>query len=158
MSGCRGSGSPLYVGNVSPDGKYKDHSPKRELTLSTRLEATFGVIAAAAPSVRPLLGHNSVTTDDYSRSKPQSRAVPLHHLSRSGHGSRHSWLPSQRDHMQELKDDEDVESDGGSSQVKLWASKKAGIVKTTDVQIFHSPLPDGGRARSSDELLVSRNH
>ncbi|EED17194.1 conserved hypothetical protein [Talaromyces stipitatus ATCC 10500] len=121
------------------------------LPLRVPLEATFGVIAAAAPSIRPLLGHNSVTAT-YSKSDPRSRSVPLNTMSRSGQRSHHSWLPSQRGQMQELPDD-DLGSDGGS-QSRLWANKGHGIVKTTDVQVFHSAR-DGGADRSSDEMLVS---
>ncbi|RAO65756.1 uncharacterized protein BHQ10_001768 [Talaromyces amestolkiae] len=116
------------------------------------LEATFGVIAAAAPSVRPLLGHNSVT-ESYSKSNSRSHSVPLNTMSRSGQRSRHrSWLGSQRDQMQELPDEEP--GSDGSSQKKLWESKTHGIVKTTDVSVFHSSR-EGGTDRSSDEMLVS---
>ncbi|QGA17658.1 hypothetical protein EYB26_005333 [Talaromyces marneffei] len=122
------------------------------------LEATFGVIAAAAPSVRPLLGHNSITTS-YSKSGPQSHShshshsLPLNSMSRSGQRSRHrSWLTSQHDQMQELPDDEP--GSDGSSQKKLWESKGHGIVKTTNVSVFHSDR-EVGADRSSDEMLVS---
>ncbi|OKL57810.1 hypothetical protein UA08_06964 [Talaromyces atroroseus] len=115
------------------------------------LEATFGVIAAAAPSVRPLLGHNAVTTY-YSKSDPRSRSIPLNNMSRSGQRSHHSWLTtSQHRQMQELPDE--LGSDGDSHK-RLWASKGHGIIKTTDVQVSHSDR-EGPTNRSSDEMLVS---
>jgi hypothetical protein len=74
-------------------------------------------------------------------------------MSRSGQRSRHrSWLTSQRDQMQELPDDEP--GSDGSSQKKLWESKSHGIVKTTDVSVFHSNR-EAGADGSSDEMLVS---
>jgi hypothetical protein len=54
--------------------------------------------------------------------------------------------------MQELPDDEP--GSDGSSQKKLWESKSHGIVKTTDVEVFHSSR-DVATDRSSDEMLVS---
>ena len=54
--------------------------------------------------------------------------------------------------MQELPDEEP--GSDGSSQKKLWESKTHGIVKTTDVSVFHSSR-EGGAERSSDEMLVS---
>lgn len=73
-------------------------------------------------------------------------------MSRSGKRSRHrSWLGSQRDQMQELADDEP--GSDGSSQTKLWEGRTHGIMKTTDVSVFHSSRV--GADRSSDEMLVS---
>ncbi len=54
--------------------------------------------------------------------------------------------------MEELPDEEPG-SDGGS-QKKLWERKAHGIVKTTDVSVFHSNR-EGVVDRSSDEMLVS---
>lgn len=54
--------------------------------------------------------------------------------------------------MQELPDDEP--GSDGSSQKKLWENKTHGIVKTTDVSVFHSSR-EAGADRSSDEMLVS---
>lgn len=102
------------------------------LTISiNRLEATFGVIAAAAPSVRPLMGHNSLTTDEY-RSK--SHSLPLHSL-RTGRSSKrdigHSLLQS-REEMA------DQRSEGENSQSQLWIPDERGIVKTTSVEVVSS--------------------
>lgn len=102
------------------------------LTISTnRLEATFGVIAAAAPSVRPLMGHNSLTTDEY-RSK--SHSLPLHSL-RTGRSSKrdigHSLLQS-REEMADRR------WEGEGSQSQLWVPDEQGIVKTTSVEVVSS--------------------
>ena len=116
------------------------------LIYSSSLEATLGVIAAAAPSVRPLFGRNAVSAD-YGRYHPGS--VPLQ-PSRKGYTSRRSWYhapDSELGDFQNLKgsnpgaaNEEAAErmSDGESSQVKLWENYSAGIVKTTDVSVTHS--------------------
>ncbi|KAJ5624479.1 hypothetical protein N7510_000788 [Penicillium lagena] len=95
------------------------------------LEATLGVIAAAAPSVRPLIGHNSMSTE-YSRSKSRqiSQSLPLHSM-RTGRSSRHGVIDSMLDTM----DDRGKESDG-DSQSHLWAAPdEHGIMKTMSVEV-----------------------
>ncbi|KAK1046747.1 hypothetical protein LTR74_017899 [Friedmanniomyces endolithicus] len=66
------------------------------------LESKFGVIAAAAPSVRPLLGGNVSST---SKSKSKSRQAPLNGASGSAPNS--SWLQlggsSQANAMRDMK-------------------------------------------------------
>lgn len=102
-----------------------------DLFLWAELEATFGVIAAAAPSVRPLMGHNSLTTDEY-RSK--SHSLPLHSL-RTGRSSKrdigHSLLQS-REEMAGRR------WEGEGSQSQLWVPDEQGIVKTMSVEVVSS--------------------
>lgn len=112
--------------------------------LLVRLEAVFGVIAAAAPSVRPLLGRNAVTTKyTSSKSKSQTQSLPLHNMP-SHISSRGSWLlRSQNTHMQKLRDEDDTDQglDRAGSQDNLWKSNKGGIIKTTNIHVSHSDAP-----------------
>lgn len=78
--------------------------------------------------------------------------MPLQSLP-SHMGSRRSWLPgSQNSNMHKLGDEEDAEhaSDGGSSQVNLWAGKPGGIVKTTNIQVSRSEVPAAERSGRND--------
>lgn len=91
----------------------------------------MGVIAAAAPSVRPLIGHNSMSTE-YSRSKSRqiSQSLPLHSM-RTRRNSRHDV-----DNMLNTMNDRERESDG-DSQSHLWAaSDENGIMKTVSVEVI----------------------
>lgn len=118
------------------------HDPTWDLVplfMWATLEATFGVIAAAAPSLRPLFGRTAASKE-YSKSTPQNvrlRTMP------STHGSHHYWNRAGgaiTGDMQRLPDEDmDSHSDGGNSQRKLWAYKIGGIVKTTNVEIISSP-------------------
>ncbi|KAK1143604.1 hypothetical protein N8T08_006214 [Aspergillus melleus] len=103
-----------------------------ELFMWANLEATFGVIAAAAPSVRPLIGHNAMTTESYTRSK--SHTLPLRSLA-TGHHSRREW-------GQTVLEDEpgDRISNDGDSQSNLWHSDQ-GIVKTMSIEVVTSQRP-----------------
>ena len=100
--------------------------------MFSSLEATFGVIAAAAPSVRPLIGHNAMTTESYTRSK--SHTLPLRSLA-TGHHSRREW-------GQTVLEDEpgDRISNDGDSQSNLWHSDQ-GIVKTMSIEVVTSQRP-----------------
>ncbi|CAL5866416.1 uncharacterized protein PFLUO_LOCUS624 [Penicillium psychrofluorescens] len=111
------------------------------------LEATLGVIAAAAPSVRPLIGHNSMSTE-YSRSKSRqiSQSLPLHSM-RTGRSSRHGMIDS----MLDTVDDRGKESDG-DSQSHLWAAgDDNGIMKTMSVEVVTT------RGHGSDEPPTPTN-
>lgn len=124
-----------------------------EANIRSRLEATFGVIAAAAPALRPLLGQKRRTGySSNSASKSHSRPVPL--VTMQSHINSHrSWIPGQREHMQKLRDDDepDVGSDGGSSQHKLWTKDSSTIVKTTDIDVVHEqPQANPDKSNRSD--------
>lgn len=118
------------------------------------LEATFGVIAAAAPTVRTLFGHNAVSAS-YQESKPSS--IPLQTARKNGYASRaarRSWYHGAADletGFENLKDITDESggrtSDSGESQIKLWANPGGGIVKTTDVRVHSDSRP--GEAEGS---------
>lgn len=69
--------------------------------------------------------------------------------------TRRSWLRSQRDNMEEILNDEHGSFEG--SDQKPWGSKTHGIVKTTDVEVFHSDRTLVNRANDSDEMLVSES-
>lgn len=121
------SGAFALVRTVLVPTLTASHDPTWDLVdlfLWAELEATFGVIAAAAPSVRPLMGHN--------RSK--SHSLPLHSL-RTGRSSKrdigHSLLQS-REEMA------DQRSEGENSQSQLWIPDERGIVKTTSVDVVSS--------------------
>ncbi|KIM97019.1 hypothetical protein OIDMADRAFT_58562 [Oidiodendron maius Zn] len=122
------------------------------------LEATFGVIAAAAPSVRPLLGFR-VEATSYAKSNSRSHSLPLHNMP-SVHASRLSFSGARskpRD-PNELSE-EDMNSDGGSGNgdMTTWGDNGGGIMKTTDVHIVRSqPINSGdGKLHSSSvEKLV----
>ena len=122
--------------------------------VNCSLEATFGVIAAAAPTVRTLFGHNAVSAS-YQGSKPSS--IPLQTARKNGYASRaarRSWYHGAADietGFENLKDITDESggrtSDSGESQVKLWANPGGGIVKTTDVRVHSDSRP--GEAEGS---------
>lgn len=101
---------------------------------NNRLEATFGVIAAAAPSIRPLLGRNPRSADYTSaKSRARSHSLPLHSM-RIGKISRFG----RRDVTLGPRDDPvETESEGdGDSQSHLWAEQDGrNIMKTTSVEI-----------------------
>ncbi|KAE8395289.1 hypothetical protein BDV23DRAFT_145559 [Aspergillus alliaceus] len=99
-----------------------------DLFLWAVLEATFGIIAAAAPSVRPLIGHNSVTTNYYSRSK--SHSLPLRNT-RTGRTSRIDWGHSAYDTRNE-PDERDEYIGDNESQLHL---DDRGIMKTTSIEV-----------------------
>ncbi|EIT72321.1 hypothetical protein AO1008_11557 [Aspergillus oryzae 100-8] len=99
-----------------------------DLFMWAVLEATFGIIAAAAPSVRPLLGHNSVTTNYYSRDK--SHSLPLR-TTRTGRTSRIEWGHTVFD----TRNDPDERDDyGGDSESQLRLDDR-GIMKTTSIEV-----------------------
>lgn len=110
--------------------------------IQHRLEATFGVIAAAAASVRPLFGRNAHSMDNTARSMP---SIPLQSNCKS-HNPGRAWYrgmdPEQGD-FQNLKeypgpaldDTTDKSSESGSSQGKIWPMTDGRIVKTTDVRV-----------------------
>ena len=103
---------------------------------NNRLEATFGVIAAAAPCIRPLLGHSSRSAD-YTSSKSRHGGLPLQSI-RFGDISRFA----RREATFKSSSDEitpERGSDGGS-QSQLWAQQGGrNIMKTTSVEIVTSP-------------------
>ena len=121
------------------------------------LEATFGVIAAAAPSVRPLIGHNAMTTESYTRSK--SHTLPLRSLA-TGHQSRREWRQTILDTMDEPGG---RISNDGDSQSNLWHNDQ-GIVKTMSIEVVTTQRPPdselqlqlyrGGGERSSNERVA----
>lgn len=113
--------------------------------FNPRLEATLGVIAAAAPSVRPLIGHNSMSTE-YSRSRTRqiSQSLPLRSM-RLARSSCHETV----DTMLDPANDREKESDC-DSQYQLWpAPKENGIMKTVSVEVVASQGhgSDEGRPR-----------
>jgi len=135
------------VGGVSGAPVLTPTFPLHMLTgaINDSLEATLGVIAAAAPSVPPLFGHNAVSAG-YARYSPGS--VPLQ-TTRKTLNSRRSWYHEADPELhgfQNLKgsigasNDEAAEriSDGESSEVKLWPDPSRRIVKTTNVSMVHS--------------------
>lgn len=132
------------------------------------LEATFGVIAAAAPSVRPLFVRNVHSSESKSRSM---LPIPLQ-SSRKSFTPGRAWYrgmdPEQGD-FQNLKEYPgpatdglaDTPSDGGSSQVKMWPITDGRIIKTTDVRVSRdpdagdvagNPVPEPGRIYDGLEL------
>ncbi|KAE8151909.1 hypothetical protein BDV25DRAFT_128402 [Aspergillus avenaceus] len=121
-----------------------------DLFMWAVLEATFGVVAAAAPSVRPLLGHNSMTTN-YSRSKSHSLPLRNHRISRA------DWDTTVLDPQNDTTwhgEDEDSES-----QLRL---DDRGIMKTTSIEVVTTQGPtfisetDGGSTSegSSDRKYI----
>lgn len=112
------------------------------------LEATFGVIAAAVPAVRPLFGYNSLSPRKR-RAKPSSPLVLLHSV-RTECIARRSWYPGEpysEHHLPSLKayattgDPEDV---GGTSDSESDPARPSipheGIMKTTNVLIEHEQV------------------
>ena len=127
-----------------------------------RLEATFGVIAAAAPSVRPLFGRISPTkTNSRYNQYNHSRSLPLDAIA-PGHGSRYSvgGGGSRIRDAQKLEDG-DMQWDDESAESKFWARSNSGIVKRVEVSVSRTlptSNPKGGTPnRSSEELLVMTN-
>lgn len=116
---------------LSQTNRYSTSLQKNKVMLTCllrRLEATFGIIAAAAPSVRPLLGHNSVTTNYYSRDK--SHSLPLR-TTRTGRTSRIEWGHTVFD----TRNDPDERDDfGGDSESQLRLDDR-GIMKTTSIEV-----------------------
>jgi hypothetical protein len=109
----------------------------------------LGVIAAAAPSVRPLIGHNSMSTE-YSRSKSRQilQSLPLHSM-RTRQNSRHDV-----DNILDTMNDREKESDG-DSQSHLWtASDENGIMKTVSVEVVTNQGQWIGRGPSNTYQLA----
>ncbi|KAF7591843.1 hypothetical protein BBP40_001040 [Aspergillus hancockii] len=123
-----------------------------DLFMWAVLEATFGIIAAAAPSVRPLIGHNSMTTDYYSRSK--SHSLPLRNT-RTGQTSRINWGRTVFD-----TSDEPEERDYGDSESQLHLDDR-GIVKTTSIEVvttLGTALDSGLDGRPTSEESADRRY
>lgn len=130
------------MGSVRPS----PHTRKTQ-TNSHRLEATFGVIAAAAPSVRPLLGHN-VMSSNRSKSRDKSGSLPLSSMryaknSRAGRGE--SVMLETRDEFGEPMITSDADS-----QSQLWAHDDRGIVKTISVNVTDE-IQSGEKSDSKSE-------
>ena len=123
-----------------------------DLFLWATLEATLGVIAAAAPSVRPLFGHNDHSTTYI----PGGGSNPFHRsgTSKGGDTSHSTWFggasggpDAELGDLQTLKDAgatpaNDVEANGArksdldtSAEDRLWAGYTGRIVKTTEVDV-----------------------
>ena len=134
------------------------------------LEATFGVIAAAAPSVRPLFGRNAYS-ESGKRSVP---SIPLssHRPFNPGRSWYRGMDPEEGD-FQTLKEsggptnDEAAEtpSDGENSQVKLWENHGGRILKTTDVRVSRdtnavgvhgAPMPESHSTYDPTELSTPK--
>ncbi|KAI9658329.1 MAG: hypothetical protein M1821_002462 [Bathelium mastoideum] len=98
------------------------------------LESNFGVIAAAAPSVRPLLGGLSGSTTN---SKPLYHSQPFSNSNpRSNTRPRSSWYGGSAGYNVRgvhLKDEEDF-SEGGD-QVEMLPRDGKSIVRTTEIQV-----------------------
>ncbi|WPH03301.1 Hypothetical protein R9X50_00617800 [Acrodontium crateriforme] len=121
------------------------------------LESNFNVIAAAAPSVKPLFsGKPGWTNRSKSKSKSKTHDVALGDVT----GSRRSWLRSKASKHSVMditvSDDKNIR-DSISDDVKPWPLGNSGIVRTTDVHISREDgrmnpvqLPE----RSSEEALV----
>lgn len=122
-----------------------------------RLEGTFGVIAAAAPSLRPLLGFKYNTTS-YGKSHSRSHSLPLHNMPASHHRRSRLSFSGTRTKPRDPNEvsDEEIQSDGYSGEVTPWPPSNSGILKTTDVHIVRSqPAGDDEKPRSSSvEKLV----
>ncbi|THC94942.1 hypothetical protein EYZ11_005581 [Aspergillus tanneri] len=120
-----------------------------DLFMWAVLEATFGVIAAAAPSVRPLIGHNSMTTESYSRSK----SLQL----RSMHTGKHSRREWGQTILETVDEPADRISNDGDSQSHLWGQEDRGIIKTMSIEVVtthrrtESENQEGLSERSSHE-------
>lgn len=120
------------------------------------LESNFNVIAAAAPSVKPLFSGKPGWTNR-SKSKSKSNDVALGGVD----NSRRSWMRSKASKhsvMDTTANDDKNVRDSMSDEVKPWPLKgTSGIIRTTDVHISREDgrmnpvqLPE----RSSEEALV----
>ncbi|RMZ88128.1 hypothetical protein DV736_g4652, partial [Chaetothyriales sp. CBS 134916] len=100
------------------------------MALGFALEANFGVIAAAAPSVRPLLGGRSGSTNN---SKPKSRTLRFSNV-RSTQNPRHSWLGVGGSHNGGVVRLQDEISESGN-EIEMFPSNSKHIVKTTEFKV-----------------------
>ena len=126
-----------------------------DLFLWATLEATLGVIAAAAPSVRPLFGHNDHSTT-YIHGGGGSNPFHRSGTSKGGDTSHSTWFggasssgaaDAELGDLQNLKDAgatpaNGVEANRGrksdlesSAEDRLWAGYTGRIVKTTEVDV-----------------------
>ena len=129
-----------------------------DLFLWAVLEATFGVIAAAAPSVRPLFGHNSGSTTYIAGSRDfRQKANSSHRTWYSGGDAELGDLQGLKDSATGLGANDQISEEGNSnadtSQDKLWAGYLGRIVKTTDVDVSVGQ-PDGEIVPSGTETTV----
>ena len=128
-----------------------------DLFLWAVLEATFGVIAAAAPSVRPLFGHNSGSTYVAGSRDFRQKGNSSHRTWYSGADAELGDLQGLKDSATGLGANDQISEEGHSnadtSQDKLWAGYLGRIVKTTDVDVSVDQ-PDGETIPSGTETTV----
>ncbi|RAK89745.1 hypothetical protein BO79DRAFT_192943 [Aspergillus costaricaensis CBS 115574] len=103
------------------------------LYMCAFLESSIGVIAAAAPSVRPLL-RPGFWNKEYSRSR--SRSFPLHTLT-AKKSARPVWGDTLFDTRLDL---EDRPINSRDSESKLWPQLSMAIVKRTSIEVVTNSL------------------
>lgn len=108
----------------------------RPLTVNS-FEANFGVIAAAMPSVRPLLGGAKPRSTGYS-----AQGTPSSQLRSEGcrTGKSRYLLENgpQLSRSRHAADSDEIDSESGESQINLWPLKSDGITKITELDVVHS--------------------
>ncbi|GKZ21774.1 hypothetical protein AbraIFM66951_008761 [Aspergillus brasiliensis] len=103
------------------------------LYMCAFLESSIGVIAAAAPSVRPLL-RPGFWNKEYSRSR--SRSFPLHTLT-ARKSTRRVWGDTLFDTRLDL---EDHPINSRDSESKLWPQLSMAIVKRTSIEVVTNSM------------------
>lgn len=128
----------------SPFFKTSDfhHAKADPITINNSLEATFGVIAAAAPSIRALFRRNSVPNRYASPNMPGSIPLQSTVSGTAAYVSRRCWCPPGEDEEPMAHGDENYKEQAeGTPNSGMWSAhggNRGGIVKTTDVHVLHS--------------------